>query len=156
MSKLYIMKGLPGCGKTTRAGEIMRETGNTIRINKDSLRAMLHMDKWTGVNEGLTRDAARELAKMFLKRKMNVIIDDTNLNEGTMQSWKDLAKGLASVEVIDMTDVPVEVCVMRDLERAKYVGGTVIKNMALRYGLLAYSPDNVGLCDIAGTIGDIT
>ena len=156
MSKLYIMKGLPGCGKTTRAGEIMRETGNTIRINKDSLRAMLHMDKWTGVNEGLTREAARELARMFLKKKMNVIIDDTNLNPGTMQSWKDFAKDLASVEIIDMTDVPVEVCVMRDLERKAYVGGTVIKNMALRYGLLTYPEDSVVLCDIDGTIADTT
>lgn len=156
MSKLIILKGLPACGKSTRAEQILREDGNTIRLNKDLAREMLHMGKFTGRNESLTRDAVRALAEMYLKKKINVIVDDTNLNPGTMQSWKDLAKDTAKVEVIDMTDVPVEVCVMRDSERTKSVGGTVIKNMALRYGLKSFSAGSVVLCDIDGTIADTT
>ena len=149
------MKGLPGCGKSTKAEEILRADGNAVRLNKDLMRTMLHFDKFTGKNEGLTRDAVRALAKVFLQEKKSVIIDDTNLNEGTMQAWKDLAKEMAAkVEVIDMTDVPVEVCVLRDNEREKSVGGTVIKNMALRYGLKTFSQDSVVLCDIDGTIAD--
>lgn len=129
--------------------------GNAVRLNKDLTREMLHFSKFTGKNEGMTRDAVRNLAKMFLTAKKNVIIDDTNLNEGTMQGWKDLAKEMeAKVEIVDMTDVPVEVCVYRDNTREKAVGGTVIKNMALRAGLKPFAQGSVVLCDIDGTIAD--
>ncbi len=156
MSKMYIMVGLPASGKTTKALELIKSMGNVVRLNKDSMRTMLHGDVFSGRNEGLTRDAVRALAEMFLKKKINVIIDDTNLNPGTMQSWKDLAKDLATVEIVDMTDVPVEECVFRDAQREKMVGGTVIKNMALRYGLKTFSHGSVVLCDIDGTIADTT
>jgi tRNA uridine 5-carbamoylmethylation protein Kti12 len=49
------MKGLPACGKSTKAEEIIRNAGNTVRINKDLLRTMLHFDKFTHVNEEHTR-----------------------------------------------------------------------------------------------------
>ena len=155
MSKMMIMKGLPASGKSTIAQGIIVEHGNAVRINKDLLRKMLHFNKFTGKNEGLTRNAARALAKTFLESGTNVIIDDTNLNVGTMQSWKDLAKELnVKVEVIDLTEVPVEECVMRDNEREDSVGGVVIKNMALRAGLKTFPQKSVVLCDIDGTIAD--
>jgi predicted kinase len=152
------MKGLPASGKSTKAEEILRDSGNAIRLNKDLMRKMLHFDKWTGRNENLTRNAMRTLAREFLLEGKTVIIDDTNLNPGTMQSWKDLATSTLGtrVEIIDMTDVQVELCVMRDNERAEPVGGTVIKNMALRYGLKTFSQGSVILCDIDGTISDTT
>ena len=157
MSKMIIMKGLPACGKSTKAEEILRSYGNFVRINKDLLRTMLHFDKFTGKNEGHTRSAARALAKMFLENGTGVIIDDTNLHSGTLQGWKDLAKEVGvKVEVIDMTDVSVLECVLRDTKRAKYVGGTVIKNMALRYGLVGIPRKGYVLCDIDGTIADTT
>jgi predicted kinase len=155
MSKMIIMQGLPASGKSTRAQELLREMGNAVRINKDLLRTMLHFDKFNGRNEGLTRDAARSIARAFLTNGTNVIIDDTNLNPGTLQSWKDLAKELeAKVEVVRMETTALE-CVMRDNARANSVGGTVIKNMALQYGLIELPPGIV-ICDIDGTIADIT
>ena len=156
MSKMYIMVGLPGSGKTTKCEQILMEDGNAVRLNKDLTRKMLHFGKFSGRREGQTREAVRELAILFLKTS-NVVIDDTNLNPRTMQGWKDLAKEEnAKVEVIDMTDVPVEECVRRDAERQDSVGGTVIKNMALRYGLKQFNPDSVVICDIDGTISDTT
>jgi predicted kinase len=150
---MIIMRGLPASGKSTRAKEIMEKDGNAVRINKDLLRTMLHFDNFTGRNESFTKACARDISRNMLLANVNVIIDDTNLNPKTMQSWKDLAMECgAKVEVIDITDVPVEECVMRDLDREKYVGGTVIKNMALQYGLTDRSP--YVLCDIDGTIAD--
>lgn len=147
------MQGLPASGKSKMAEELIKKSGECIRVNKDLLRTMLHFDKFNGKNEGKTKDVARLIAKHFLTKNVNVIIDDTNLNPGTLQSWKDLAKECDSkVEIIKM-DVPVEVCVGRDLEREKYVGGDVIKNMALQYGLTDRSP--YVLCDIDGTIADV-
>jgi predicted kinase len=157
MSKLIIMKGLPASGKSTIAQGRMIADGNTIRINKDLLRKMLHFGKFTGINEGATRDAARDLAKFFIGKKLNVIIDDTNLNEGTMQSWKDLAKELkCKVEIMDLTEVPIEDCIARDLGREDSVGPTVIKNMAIRSGIKKFEKDSVVICDIDGTIADTT
>ena len=155
MSKLTVMCGLPASGKSTRSMEIMRERGNTVRINKDLLRKMLHFDTFSGRNESLTRDAARALARAFLQDGVNVIIDDTNLNPRTFQSWTDLAKELGvKTEVIDLTDVPVEKCVQRDAERSDSVGGTVIKNMALRYGLQPIPDKGFVVVDLDGTIAD--
>lgn len=147
------MQGLPASGKSTKAEELMKKMGNTVRVNKDLLRTMLHFDKFTGKNEGITKDTSRLIAKNFLLADYNVIVDDTNFNEGVIQSWKDLAKECeAKFEVVKM-DTPVEVCVLRDTEREKFVGGTVIKNMALQYGLTDRSP--YVLCDLDGTIADI-
>lgn len=148
------MRGLPASGKSTKAKELL-SVGNTVRINKDLLRTMLHLDNFTGRNEGMTRDAARELAAMYLSKGVNVIIDDTNLNEGTVQSWKDLAKiQNAKIEYHDMFDVSVEECIDRDSQRENKVGKHVIQKMALQH--LGYlKGKNVIICDLDGTLCDI-
>lgn len=155
MSKIIIMKGLPASGKSTKAKELL-EQGNTVRINKDLLRTLLHFDKFNGRNEGHTKDAARKLADWFLVNGVNVIIDDTNLNPGVVQSWKDLAKiHNAKIEYQDMTEVSVEECIARDSKRDKKVGRPVIVNMALQYGLYPKPEKGYVICDIDGTLADI-
>jgi len=155
MSKLILMKGLPASGKSTKAQELIIKYGNTVRINKDLLRTMLHFDKFTGVNEGNTQKASREIAKMFLSNQVNVIIDDTNLNPNTMRAWKDLAREMnAKIEYHDI-DTPVEECLARDSKREKQVGYNVIKQMAMQFkGYM--KGEKVIVCDIDGTIADIT
>jgi predicted kinase len=154
MAKMIIMKGLPACGKSTKAKELL-EHGNTVRINKDLLRTMLHFDKFNHRNEGHTRDASRKLADWFLSQGVNVIIDDTNLNEGTVQSWKDLAKiHDAKIQYEDMTDVPIQVCLERDRVREKRVGDSVIHKMALQH-LNFLKGERVVVCDLDGTLCDI-
>lgn len=138
----------------------MKESGNTVRINKDLLRTMLHFDKFTGKNEGLTREAARALARHFLTRGenggMNVIIDDTNLNPGTVQGWKDLAKEIgAKIEYADV-DTDVATCLERDRKREKQVGEHVIMGMALASGRYPKPEKGFVLCDLDGTLCDIS
>lgn len=129
-----------------------------VRINKDLLRTMLHFDKFTGPNEGKTRDAARTLAKLFLTGAnggTNVIIDDTNLNEGTMQSWKDLAKECGAKIQHENVETPYHECLKRDAEREDRVGAHVITGMALQYGMYPVPEKSVVLCDLDGTLCDI-
>lgn len=151
MSKMTIMKGLPASGKSTKAKELISD-GNTVRINKDLLRNMLHFDKFTGKNEEKTQHAAKVLAEYFLSHGTNVIIDDTNLNPNTVQAWKDLAKtNNAKIEYVDLTDVPVDECTARDAARDKKVGKTVIEKMAMQY--LGYMKGvKVVICDLDGTL----
>ena len=156
MAKLTIMRGLPASGKSTRAKEIVETAGNTVRINKDLLRTMLHFDKWLPRNEGKTHDAAHALAQYFLAHNVNVIIDDTNLNPQTIETWKSVAlKMKASIEYVDMTGVSVEECIARDAQREKAVGRRVIECMALQHlGYLAGQA--VVVCDLDGTLCDIS
>ncbi len=154
MSKIIIMQGLPASGKSEKAKELIKQ-GNTVRINKDLLRTMLHFDNWTGANEGLTREAARILTKHFLERGRNVIIDDTNLNEKTLQSWVDLAKETGSRIEYQRMDTSMEVCIERDSVREKRVGDSVIVGMALQNGLYPKPQKGIVLCDLDGTLCNI-
>ena len=44
---MYIMRGQPASGKSTKAKEIFEKDGNAIRLNKDLLRKMLHFNVWS-------------------------------------------------------------------------------------------------------------
>ena len=155
MAKLIINIGLPASGKSTESEKKIVADGNTVRVNKDLLRTMLHFDKFSGRNEGLTRNASRILAKLYLTSGTNVIIDDTNLNPGTRQSWVDLAKECAAkIEYLDMTHVSVAECIKRDTNRGKKVGAHVIYKMALQH-LNYMKGEKVTICDLDGTLCDI-
>jgi predicted kinase len=157
MSKLILMKGLPGSGKSTRAEEILRANGNAVRLNKDLLRTMLHFDKWSGRNEGITRNAEHALARFFLGESKTVIIDDTNLNEGTLQGWKELAAKMEGVNLEYIyLNTPMEECIKRDAMREKRVGADVIKQMALQSGMYPKPVRGFVLCDLDGTLCDIS
>lgn len=155
MAKLTLLIGLPASGKSTLAQEMLEKSGNSIRINKDLLRTMLHFDKWSGRNEGLTQVASTTLAKQFLIAGKSVIIDDTNLNPNTIAAWQGLVSSVptAKLEIVKL-DTPWQECIERDRKREKRVGDAVIKNMALRYGLVERPLKGYVLCDIDGTIAD--
>lgn len=150
------MKGLPASGKSTHSKELIEKNGNTVRLNKDLIRTMLHFDKFTRYNEELTQDASKVLAKYFLENNVNVIIDDTNLNPKVLQSWKDMAKSMSiAYEVVKFDLISVNTCVLRDSIREKNVGAHVIKKMALQY--LDYMKDTkVVISDLDGTLCDLT
>jgi predicted kinase len=146
------MRGLPASGKSTKAKELV-EQGSTVRINKDLLRTMLHFDKFTGINEGNTKDCSRKIADWFLSNGINIVIDDTNLNPSVVQSWKDLAKiHNAKIEYQDM-ETTIEECLCRDLVRDKKVGRDVIIKMALQYKDYLKGEKAV-ICDLDGTLCD--
>lgn len=155
MAKLLMLRGLPACGKTTHATEQLK-TGNWVRLNKDLLRTMLHNDKFSGRNEGLTMDAEYVLAQHFLTHNKNVIIDDTNLLDHHKERWSNLAKETNSTFEIKDFSVSLEELIERDKNREKSVGFDVIKRLALQSG--RYPAPNKGfiICDIDGTVADLS
>ena len=50
MTELIMTKGLPGSGKSywAEAAVLEAPAGTMVRLNKDSLRAMLHSGRWKG------------------------------------------------------------------------------------------------------------
>ncbi len=151
------MQGLPASGKSTRACQLLTEYGNAVRINRDLLRTMLHNDVWSNEKEHITLASARTLAKMLLITKnVVVIIDDTNLNPGVVTSWENFAKECNARFEIFRMDTSISECLRRDALRAKSVGDHVIVGMALQYGLYPIPKEGFVLCDIDGTLADIS
>lgn len=155
-----MMRGLPASGKSTLAKEMCAEM-NTVRVNRDLLREMVHFGEWLPQREeGIVQIEKGIAAYYLVEERKNVVIDDTNLTEGHEALWRDWAntlqhKGLTDLEfqVIDVkTDVYT--CIERDLVREKSVGSHVIWGMALENGLVDPEIRYI-LCDIDGTLAEI-
>ncbi len=155
MSVLHLMKGLQASGKSTLAREIVRNSGNTVRVNRDDLRAMGFGSKWSRQREKFVVEMEKSAALSAARMGMNIVIDDTNLLNNI---WPEFARehGL-ELKVHDLTGVPVRECVRRDLLRsAGAVGPGVIFRMAAQAGLLPWTGRPVVVCDIDGTVADLT
>lgn len=153
--KLVMLKGLPASGKSTRAKEIV-ETGDWVRVNRDLLREMLHFGKWSGRNEGKVVEAEKAIALAALAAGHNVVVDDCNLNPKNRDMWVEVAKSADAKFETEAFNTSVLECVQRDRLREKRVGDHVIRNMALQYGLFPKPAKGFVLCDLDGTLFDIT
>lgn len=149
------MKGLPASGKSTTARQLLEDNGNWVRLNRDLLRTMLHFDKWTGRNEGLTVDAEKALAKMFLEKGINVVIDDTNLSQKHHDMWLEVAKETGSQLATLEKNPPFDELIIREAKRDK-VGLHVIYRMGFQFEKVPQPEKPFVLCDIDGTIADCT
>lgn len=152
MAKLIMMRGLPSSGKSTKAKELV-EVG-AVRVNRDLLREMLDFSEYSPANENYVVEVEKEIVCRSLNAKLSVVVDDCNLNPSNEEMWYGIAKQYnAKFEIMDV-DTPMDVCIERDKGRAKEVGESVIKMMALQYNRYP-SIDKVIICDIDGTIADI-
>lgn len=132
--KLIMTKGLPASGKTTWAKKYITENPNTIRINKDDLRNMLHNGVWSNGREKTIIDVRNMMITYFLGNGHDVIVDDTNLNTKHELDLRNIAvEKNADFVVRDYTDVDVEECIRRDQNRSNYVGEKVIRKMYNQY-----------------------
>jgi predicted kinase len=152
--KLTMLKGLPGSGKSTLACQLVKESGNSGRINRDDLRAMLFNSEWTGKREQVTIDCEKAIADVLFKHGMNPIIDDTNLGMKHRQMWSDFAKEHQQMFVPHDMAVDIATCVERDSKRVAGVGKSVVHRMALQNGMIDWGERPIVLCDIDGTLAD--
>lgn len=144
MRTLFILKGLPGSGKSTVAAEMIRkEPKRFMRINRDDLRSMVsgpgnNPHARDNDREDLMRKFKDELVRMAFKDGYDVILDDTHLVPMTVKKLHQLAASIGDVKVIEKAiNVSVEECIARDAKRSGFaqVGEKVIKDMAKGAGL---------------------
>lgn len=173
--RLTILRGLPASGKSSYAEEQLK-SGNTVRVNRDDIRAMIHKGlQWSGARERVTVSVEKAVVTEALKSGLNVIVDDTNMLGAGVRLWTDFVVGwnflysrdrdTVTVTVKDMNEhmqVPVpdliRECIRRDALRhgKSQVGAGVIYRMALEAGLIDLSVhDKVAVVDIDGTIADL-
>jgi len=160
MKKVILTKGLPASGKTTWAKKLINKHPNMYkRVNKDDLREMLDNSKWSKSSEKFILKIRDNIILEALDFGKHVIVDDTNLHPKHEINIKELVKGKAVVEIKDFTDVPLQICIERDLKREKSVGKKVIKNMYnsfLKKDVKPpkYNPElpDIVICDLDGTL----
>lgn len=138
MSTLVITRGLPGCGKSTRARAwVAQDRAHRARVNRDTLRLMIDDGVFEkGVTERRIQIARDAVIFSLLKRDQDVICDDTNLPLRTVRDLRKLAgRASADFEIWDMTDVPLATCIYQDCVREDKipVGEDVIRDMHTRF-----------------------
>lgn len=127
-AKVIITKGLPASGKSTWAKEQVKRRKDVKRVNKDDLRAMLDMGRYTQENEKFILDLRNHIIIKALARGFDVIVDDTNLHPKHERAIRALVGPNVKVEV-KWFNVDVEECIKRDKQRIEEVGEKVIRRM---------------------------
>ncbi len=158
--KIILLKGLPGSGKTTWAKNWLAGHPMALRVNKDELRAMLFNSVFGKGRETLVCKVRDFVVSQALTDDHDVIIDDTNFNPQHLARIEAIAAQHGTVvEIKDFSDVPLEVCIARDAQRANPVGQRVIRQMHRQYlevkpAKIVYDPalPDAVLCDLDGTL----
>lgn len=132
MSKLVILQGLPGSGKSTYAREFVTGKKDWVIVNRDSLRNM-RGDYWVPEQEPLITQWEDFCVKAALEKGLNVIIDATNFNYKTLNRWFTICELYSIQPEIQSFDISVEECIERDSKREKPVGKNVIMRMYNSY-----------------------
>lgn len=137
MKNLFLLRGLPGCGKSTWIKDNRLEP---YTLSSDKLREMYGGLEYN-LEGNLTISSKRDklvwetlfnMLEARMQRGLTTIIDATNIKEGTINKYSKLAdKYFYKVYVVDFTDVPVETCIERNKNRGyKKVPEKVIFSMA--------------------------
>lgn len=129
VQEVVILRGLPGSGKSTWAERHCAQHAGWCRVNKDSLRAMLHGGQYSTGNESLVTRARDVLICSALTLGWSVVVDDTNVQPHHEQSIRALAAVLGAAVSVITFDTPVEECIRRDALRTHPVGEVVIRQM---------------------------
>lgn len=155
--KVYILKGLPASGKSHFARNLVENSSDTVRLNKDDIRKML--------GGTFTKQKEEQVILMrnvtiinLLDGGYNVIIDDCNLNPKHEEDIRYIVGDKADIEIVSFLDVPLEECLKRDRIRPERVSESVIMDMYRKFikpiPILEHNPElpNCIMVDLDGTL----
>lgn len=133
---VWLTTGLSGSGKSTVARELMRDYlfGTLVGTSRDEIRLMLGFPPVGDKDqENFVSKIQDDIIIRAIKEGNDVVIHDTNLNKKSPTRIKKLFDGDVRFKVLDLTNVPVDICIARDAMRPKgkgHVGEAVIRNQA--------------------------
>ena len=132
MSKLFILVGAPGSGKSTFARYFLRTEDNWIRVNRDDFRLMQFGDSlMIPFYEERISKMVEASVLTLLKSDTNVIIDATNTSLRTIQDMIHTYTEYADIS-FKVFDLPVEELVKRCDKRYEETGKFISKSVVER------------------------
>lgn len=127
-TKLFIMIGLPGSGKSTMAQELSEEY-DALVFSSDAYRKRLLGDEFNQSNKELVFTTLYKELREALSKGYNCIFDATNTSRKSRINVFNQTSGLKDIEYIAyVMRTSYEECVFRDAHRHRPVGkDTIIK-----------------------------
>ena len=157
MRKLVIMRGLPGCGKSTFIKEHNLEA---YTVSSDNIRLLvastnMNIDGTIGISQKEDKwvwEKIYEILEIRFQKGLFTVFDATNIRASDLTAIKQIAnKYNYEIYCVDMTDVSVDVIKERNKNRdsIKIVPDTVInkmndrlKNATIPAGITVVKPEN--------------
>jgi len=132
MSKILILVGAPGSGKSTFARYFLRTEDNWIRVNRDDFRLMQFGDSlMIPFYEERISKMVEASVLTLLKSDTNVIIDATNTSLRTIQDMIHTYTEYADIS-FKVFDLPVDELVKRCDKRYEETGKFISKSVVER------------------------
>lgn len=138
MSRLIILRGISGSGKSTSA-EGALSFGNPVVVSRDALRLAYFGSAENFANEDFITKAEHAAIETALRAGYNVVSDNTNIQHRYVNALVKLAYANdAEVEVIEF-DVALEVALRRNKARGA-AGGRFVPEDVIRRQKASYKP----------------
>jgi predicted kinase len=127
--KILILIGIAASGKSTWAKEYVRKHANYVRVNRDDFRNMLKDSSMCENKiEDMISDLVNQTISSALTKKLNVIVDNTNLKQKYIDDIINKFKHQADIDY-QVFDISLNKAIERDNARDSKVGEGVIKKM---------------------------
>lgn len=121
---LLILRGIPGCGKSTFAHQWLKEGERRARVNRDDVR-MQFFGKETGVDENVVTEIEHSQVDRLLKAGYSVVVDDTNIRHAYIKAFVKIAAKYGTPVAVKEFDVDLKTAVARNAVRASQGGRNV-------------------------------
>ena len=127
-SRLYVLTGIPGSGKSTYA---RNNLGRCVRVSLDDLRKMMSGRDYHAEYEPIVTEAGQAVLGAALAQAnrlgVDVVFDATNVT----RAWRRVAIERARQNGVEpysvFVDVPYEVAAQRNAERGRVVPEEVLR-----------------------------
>lgn len=123
---LLALQGIPACGKSTIALELVSKDNSYVRVNQDDMRMSYFNRQFEPKDEPFIYKMNLELTRQALAAGKNVVNDNTNFNPKTLKDLEGIANQFGAEFKVQRVNISKAEALLRDSNRANPVGKKVI------------------------------